>query len=388
MPVDSDELPIQLVSFLTHAGLRSARDERELLLSLSAMLESIRGRPPARTAADPARIEGTEAERRSALSVWSGAMERMWRRFTAPAGAESPTQRAAAVRGAHDTLFDAWVRAHLPAACRAIELSQHPQRGRGLMARARVRMGGAALSVPSELLLHAGAVDGSVLGAALLSLQRATRLHDDRLLLLLLLALRRGAASSFGPHHQQLRQRWADYLAVLGDGPFGHALEWTEAERAAIAGTPLAAEVDAAHAQLASLHDSVARGQGAAARRSRRVQWPGLAAVGVLGSWAAWRVRQATPASGRGRRAVGRMVRLAEARGQHGGGVAALVPARSHQSRARWEGVRSQRCCDCCGEDGALRCSVCAIDDLCACCRRVPARVRCDMLEYTRAIMS
>ena len=35
-----------------------------------------------------------------------------------------------------------------------------------------------------------------------------------------------------------------------------------------------------------------------------------------------------------------------------------------------------------------MRCANFAIDDLCACCRRVPAHVRCDMLVYARAQMS
>ena len=258
MPVDVNaELPIQLVSFLTHAGKRSARDEREMLLRGNALLESTRGRSAARSYESIARLEGTEAERRSALSAWSAAMERMWLRFTAPMKAEPPVQHAVPVHDTHGSLFDAWVQAHLPAACQAIALSQHPQRGRGLITRAGLRIGAAALSIPADLLLHAGAVDGSLLGAALISFQQASHLHDDRLLLLLLLALRRGAASTFGQRHQRLKERWAGYLALLGDGPFGHALEWSATERAAIAGTPLAAEVDTAHAQLATLHTTL-----------------------------------------------------------------------------------------------------------------------------------
>ena len=109
------------------------------------------------------------------------------------------------------------------------------------------------------------------------------------------------------------------------------------------------------------------RGQGAAARRGRRGQLPGLAAVGVLGRWAAWRPRRWTPASRRqGRLSVDRAVLRGSAR-QGGGGVAAPVPARSHQSRARWAGVRSQSCGGRCAGGGAECVAVCANGDLCAC---------------------
>ena len=68
--------------------------------------------------------------------------------------------------------------------------------------------------------------------------------------------------------------------------------------------------------------------------------------------------------------------------------MAALVRAQCHRCLARWVGVRSQSDCDCCAGGGDVRCANFAIDGLCACCRRVPARVRCDMLVYARAQMS
>ena len=47
--------------------------------------------------------------------------------------------------------------------------------------------------------------------------------------------------------------------------------------------------------------------------------------------------------------------------------MAAPVPARSHQSRARWAGVRSQSCGGRCAGGGAECVAVCANGDLCAC---------------------
>ena len=68
--------------------------------------------------------------------------------------------------------------------------------------------------------------------------------------------------------------------------------------------------------------------------------------------------------------------------------MAALVRAQCHRCLARWVGVHSQSCCDCCAGGGDVRCANFAIDDLCACCADVRVRVRCDLLEYARAQMS
>lgn len=230
----SAELPEALLRalrarFACQSSGLSSRQERRVLLELESLLDSLlasqaqandrsaqqttdagrRGAliawQGARGGQRPAQLTGTDKQRREALVAWQTALARMWRRFTSPcmlagdtaagapsasagrgkSGAYGPIEStASSARPSACGPFDAWVGTHLPAASRTTQLQVRGGRGRGLVACVPLYRGDVALAIPSDLLLHAEAADGTPLGHALSALQVCTaplhHLHDLR----------------------------------------------------------------------------------------------------------------------------------------------------------------------------------------------------------------
>ena len=247
---NDEAFPAALLDELRRRGLRPSdhyqldvasgwppHAERSMLLSLDTLL------------ATPEALLGEPAAVGSVLQASRARLAAMWQRFCEPANVRVPAP-AAEGGGGPSAAFEAWAAEHLPEALSTVAPAPIAGSGLGLLARRALRRGEVALAVPAPLLLHAGAArraadEGGALrglGRALRALQRDTALHDDKLTLVALLLARRAPSTT-----------WGAYLARLGDG-FGTALEWGDEELRAVAGTPLAHEVQKAREELHALH--------------------------------------------------------------------------------------------------------------------------------------